>query len=192
VLACTGFFAGCELKDPAVQVIPGPTVPSPVALYAPYVWDTRQELTTWTDNAVSRGSFWIDEADSNGAIAVQLAGSAFPAHDVVLRGPDLDPPVKAVRTIRIRYQWMPASGSGSLSLRATFEPVHLNTSGYQPIANGFLKAGTDWKETEFGSILELSGKAPGTPATPDVRYLYFTNSSDSAGVLKIDAITLVQ
>jgi hypothetical protein len=57
-------MAGCELDSAGVpQVIPGPSVPSPVPLPAPYVLDTREELV-WTENIVSRGSFSIDSDDS--------------------------------------------------------------------------------------------------------------------------------
>ena len=63
---------GCELDTAGTpQVIAGPLVPSPVALHAPYVWDTRDELMVWTENTVSRGSFSIDTDDSNGAIAAR-------------------------------------------------------------------------------------------------------------------------
>jgi hypothetical protein len=195
MLACTGFLTACELKDPAAQIIPGPTVPSPVELRGQYAWDSGPELVLWTENAVSRGSFWMDEVDSNGAIAVQLpAGNSYTdLTNFVLRGPDLDPPAKAVRAIRVRYQWLPASGTNPLSLRATVESAPPNPSGYQSIANGFLKAGAGWKVADFNPILELSGHAPGTPATPAVRYLYFTRSDlGGAGLVKIDSIALVQ
>src|SRR5205809_7530628 len=100
-----GIMAGCELDNTGTpQVIPGPSVPSPVPLHAPYVWDTPEELRVWTDNAVSRGSFTIESDDSNGAIAIQFAGSS--GGPLLLRGPDIDPPAKAIRAFRIRYQWL--------------------------------------------------------------------------------------
>ena len=72
---CVGMVAGCELDNAGTpQIIAGPSVPSPVPLHAPYVWDTREELAAWIENAVSHGSFSIDDADSNGAIAIQFTG----------------------------------------------------------------------------------------------------------------------
>ena len=96
---------GCEQRsggDP--WVIPGPTVPS-VALREPFVWDTREELMAWTDNAVTRGPFRIDTSGSSGAIAIDFVAGTY----VLLRGPNLDPPLQRVRAVRIRYMWAPSS-----------------------------------------------------------------------------------
>ena len=100
------FSAGCELENAVVpRIIPGPSVPSPAPLRAPYIWDTREELVVWTGNSVSRGSFSIDTDDSNGAIAIQVPGSAGTL--LVLRGPDIEPPAQAILAVRIRYRWFP-------------------------------------------------------------------------------------
>ena len=102
---------------------PGRSVPSPVPLHAPYIWDTREELVVWTDNAVSRGSFSIDDMDSNGAIAIQFTGASGQAGGtLVLRGPDVVPPAPSIRAVRIRYQWLQDSPSSSdLSLSVTID-----------------------------------------------------------------------
>ena len=103
--AAVSAAAGCELGSAGTpQVIAGPLVPSPVALQAPYVWDTRDELMVWTENTVSSGSFSIDDDDSNGAIAARFAG-LYPR--LILRGPDIDPPARSTRAVRLRYQWLP-------------------------------------------------------------------------------------
>ena len=56
---------GCERRSGGNPwVIAGPTVPG-VVLREPFVWDTREELMAWTDNAVTRGAFRIDTDGSN-------------------------------------------------------------------------------------------------------------------------------
>ncbi len=187
------FLAGCESRGPAAHIIAGPAVPSPVPLSAPFVWDTQEQLAVWTENSVSRGSFWIDNDGADGTIAIEVPVSAPAAVGVLLRGPDFEPPVRALRTVQLRYKWLPTSGSSSLGLRAIFQPV-VNDSGYQSTANASLKAGTEWQYADVGPIYQLSGHAPGTIGTPDVRYVYFTMASGSSvgGLLKIDSISLVQ
>lgn len=177
LLGCAVLSAGCELENPVVpRVIPGPPVPSPVPLRAPYVWDTRDELVVWTGNAVSRGSFSIDTEDSNGAIAVQVPSPA----GMVLRGPDIDPPAAAIRTVRIRYRWFPERGRDSLSMWVAFDATNAPMVDQQPRAFATLTAGTGWQEAEFRHATPL-----------DVRYVYFGTYSIGPGVLKIDAITLL-
>ena len=172
-------MAGCELDNAGVpQVIPGPSVPSPVPLHPPYVWDTREELVVWTGNIVSRGSFSIDSDDSNGAIAIQLAGTS--GGMLLLRGPDLDPPAQAIRAARIRYQWLPDGPPNPLSLWVSFDAANSPAADVQPRALATLKAGSAWQEIEFNHVPSV-----------DVRYVYFWTFSPGVGRLKIDAITLV-
>jgi hypothetical protein len=173
-------MAGCELDNASVpQIIPGPSVPSPVPLHAPYVWDTREELVVWTENIVSRGSFSIDNDDSNGAIAIQLAGTS--GGMLLLRGPNMDPPAQAIRAVRIRYQWFPDGTPNPFSLWVSFDATNSPTADLQPGASATLKAGPGWQEIEFRHF---------TPPL-DVRYVYFWTYAPGVGLLKIDAITLV-
>jgi len=183
-----GMMAGCELDNAGTpQIIAGPSVPSPVPLHAPYVWDTPEELRVWTDNAVSRGSFSIDSDDSNGAITIQFAGSSGGQFPLLLRGPDIDPPAKAIRAFRIRYQWLtelPVSFYASL-----FVVVEAaNAPGVDPQPRNFksLQPGPGWKELEVVPNYLNSATGPF-----DVRYAYFWVSPQPAGRLKIDTITLV-
>src|SRR5438128_2634650 len=88
-------MAACEAGGPgAPHVIPGPTVPSPIPTISPYRWDTRAELEIWTTNRVSRGPLAIDGVDADAFIRIDPASA-----DWVLRGPDLDPPARAIRTL---------------------------------------------------------------------------------------------
>ena len=177
--ACAPGMAGCELDNATVpRVIPGPSVPSPVPLHTPYAWDAREELAVWIENSVSRGSFSMDSDDSNGAIAIQLAGT--PGGLMILRGPNVDPPAPAVRAVRIRCQWFPASPSYPLSLSVAFEATNSPTPD-QPRASATLRAGSGWQEIELAASMLL-----------DVRYVYFWSYTQGAGLLKIDAITFVR
>jgi hypothetical protein len=183
--ACMTMMGGCEVDNAGTpQVIPGPSVPSPVPLHAPYLWDTPEELKVWTDNAVSRGSFSIDSNDSNGAITIQLTGSS--GGPLLLRGPDIDPPAKAIRALRIRYRWLtelPVSFYPSLWVAV--EATNAPSADVQPRNFKSLQAGPDWKELEVGSFLN-SASAP-----LDVRYAYVWVAPLPVGLLKIDAIMLV-
>jgi hypothetical protein len=170
--------AGCELDNAGVpRIIPGPSVPSPVPLHPPYVWDTREELVVWTENMVSRGSFSIDSDDSNGAIVIQLAGTS--GGMLLLRGPDLEPPA-AIRAARLRYQWLPDGSTNPLSLRVSFDAANPPTADVQPQLLATLKAGSAWQEIEVNHVPSL-----------DVRYVYFWTFAPGVGRLRIDAITLV-
>ena len=183
-VACAVIVAGCELDDTGTpRVIPGPFVPSPVPLQAPYIWDTQEELIVWTENAVSRGSFSVDDVDSNGAIAIQFAGaSGQSGGSLVLRGPDLVPPAPSIGAVRIRYQWLQDSPSSfGLSLSVAIDAANAQSPDGQSRLFQSLKSGPGWKETEFRHY----GSTP-----LDVRYVYFSAYAN-AGVLKIDTITLV-
>ena len=182
-------MAGCEMDNAGTpQIVAGPSVPSPVPLHAPYVWDTPEELRVWTDNAVSRGSFSIDSDDSNGAITIQFAGSSGgplrgPDFPLLLRGPDIDPPAKAIRAFRIRYQWLtelPVSFYASFFVAV--EATNAPSVGVQPRNSKSLQPGPGWKELEVASYAS---------APLDVRYAYFWVAPLPKGVLKIDTIALV-
>ena len=127
---------------------------------------------------MSRGSFSIDSDDSNGAIAIQLAGT--PGGLMILRGPNVDPPAPAVRAVRIRYQWFPTSPSYPFSLSVAFEATNSPTPD-QPRASATLRAASGWQEIELATSMPL-----------DVRYVYFWSYTQGAGLLKIDAITFVR
>ena len=178
-------MAACELDNTGTpQIIAGPSVPSPVPLHAPYVWDTPEELRVWTDNAVSRGSFSIDSDGSNGAITIQFTGSS--GGPLLLRGPDIDPPAKAIRAFRVRYQWLtelPVSFYPSFFVAA--EAANAPSADVQARNSKSLQAGPGWKELEVPNYLNSAS------ALPDVRYAYFWVSPQPAGLLKIDTITLV-
>ena len=135
----------------------------------------------WTNNAVSRGSFSIDSDDSNGAIAIQLTGSS--GGPLLLRGPDIDPPAKAIRAFRIRYQWLtelPVSFYPSFFVAV--EATNAPSVGVQPRNSKSLQPGPGWKELEVASYAS---------APLDVRYAYFWVAPLPAGLLKIDTIALV-
>ena len=183
-VSCVVLMGGCELDNAGTpHVIAGPTVPSPVPLHAPYVWDTPEELTVWTRNTVSRGTFVIDDADSNGAIASQVTGRF--SERLILRGPDIDPPAQSVRAVRARYQWLPNGVSNpDAALIVAFEATNAPRRDLQPSARITLKAGAGWKEAESvrTNYPELTSL--------DVRYVYFS-ATPNPGLLKIDTIALV-
>ena len=77
--------AGCDTGGrPPAFVIPGPTVPSPLPTAPPYVWDTRDELAIWMNNAVARGSLALEGSGVDAFIRIDRADREW-----LLRGPDL-------------------------------------------------------------------------------------------------------
>jgi hypothetical protein len=179
LMACAWLAGGCELENANPHIIAGPSVPSPVPLQAPYVWDARDELVVWIENAVSRGSFSIDDDGSNGAIVIQLtAGSSA----TVLRGPDVVPPARSIGAVRIRYRWLSNSPSDpGPSVSVSFDATNVPSADLQPSGFATPRTGPDWKDLEFTPYLRPL----------DVRYVYFSIHSVYAGLLKIDTIAFV-
>ena len=184
VIACAA-TAACERRtggDP--WVIAGPTVPG-VVLRDPFVWDTREELMAWTDNAVSRGPFRIDMEGSNGAIAVELVAGQY----MLLRGPNLDPPLKRVRAARVRYIWIPSDNTRVGTLWVRFDAVNSPRADLQLRGSAQLRPASTWTEAE------LRVPSYAFTYTPlDVNYVYFEGDSaneDNDGLLKIDSIALM-
>ena len=176
---------GCEQRsggDP--WVIAGPTVPG-VALREPFVWDTREELMAWTDNAVTRGPFRIDTSGSNGAIAIDFVAGNY----VLLRGPNLDPPLQRVRAVRIRYMWAPSGDRSVGTLDVRFDAANSPRADLQLRGSADLRPASTWMETE----LRVPRYASATYTPLDVNYVYFEgdSSSDMEGILKIDSIALI-
>lgn len=177
-------FAACDVGGPkTASIIPGPTVPSPILTSAPYIWDTRADLDLWAHNAVSRGQMTVQGIGPEAVINFDR-----PASSWVLRGPDLEPPAEAIRTVRIRYRWEPDPGlapgaSRTGSMTAYFELAR--SSVEQPAAYAYPVTPSDgWKELEF---------TPGSfRGVLDLRYVYITSSGFNPGILQIDRIELVQ
>jgi hypothetical protein len=181
--------AGCDNAGrPPAFVIPGPTVPSPVPTAAPYVWDTRDELAIWIDNAVSRGSLALEGTGAGAFVRIDQL-----EREWVMRGPDLVPSATGVRTVRVRYRWrpdasLPPSAARTVHVGASFQ----TTAPLQPFYYGQGWAGAtleelpDWTDILF---------APSQYTPPiDVSYCYLTSTVIGAnrGVIEIDRIELVQ
>jgi len=187
--ACAGMIAGCELENAGVpRVIPGPSVPSPVPLHAPYVWDTREELDIWVHNPVTRGPVPISLV-GDGRDAVIRIEPKRGLDGWVLRGPDFATPARNVSGLRLWYRWRPdpALGPGAaltFTITASFEAINAPRPPEQPAAYAQLQPAAEWTEESFraGSFREAL----------DIDYLYLHQFSSNAGVFEIDRIELVQ
>jgi hypothetical protein len=182
-VACIVTLA-CERRsggDP--WVIPGPTVPG-VVLREPFVWDTREELMAWTDNAVTRGPIRIDTNGSNGAIAIDFVAGRY----MLLRSPNLEPPLPRVRAVCIRYMWAPSSARQVGTLAVRFDAANSPRVDLQLRGSADLRPASTWTETELRVPSYVSMYTP-----LDVNYVYFEgdSASDTEGVLKIDSIALM-
>lgn len=173
----------CEAGGPGEpRTIPGPTVPSPLPTVSPYVWDTRAELEIWTTNRVSRGPLAIEGTDADAFIRIVPASA-----DWVLRGPDYEPPARAIRTVKVRYRWTPdpslqpaAAKTGHLIAYFDRSPLFAD----QPAAHADLPPSSEWAELAL---------TPGSFRDPlDVRYVYFLPGAWNRGVFDIDRIQLVE
>lgn len=174
-------------ERPSSYVIDGPTVPSTLTTVAPFVWDTRDELDVWVNNAVTRGSVSVVGSGSDAFIRIDRADREW-----VLRGPDLTPPVPGVRTLVIRYRWLldptlPSSAASTLHATAYFQTttsIHWFDPNAQGAALGDLQPQTEWTDINF---------IPGQYIPPiEVRYCYLHSFGANRGVLEIDRIELAR
>jgi hypothetical protein len=182
-------ISGCEVGgSPQFQVIPGPSVPSPVPTNPPYVWDTREELDIWVNNPVTRGPVPISLVGAGLDAFIRIE----PKRGVdgwVLRGPDLTTPARKVRGLRLWYRWqldpgLSAGAARTFWIAVIFEAVNPPVPPQQPAAYAQLQPAAEWTEANVH---------PGSFSDPlDVNYLYFHQSSSNAGVFEIDRIELVQ
>lgn len=179
--------AGCdEGMRPAAFVIPGPTVPSPLPTEAPFVWDTRDELSIWVDNPVARGPLSVEGSGQDGFIRIAQA-----EREWVLRGPDLSPPATGVRTLLVRYRWLPDPGLSPAAARNVHATAYLQTTASlqphyygQGAASADIQPRSEWTDITF---------VPGQFTPPiDVSYCYLLSFGANRGVLEIDRIELVQ
>ena len=179
----------CEIggRPPGV-VVPGPTVPSPFPTTPPYVWDTADELSIWTNNSVARGSLTLEGSGTDAFIRIERADL-----DWLLRGPDLEPAADGIRTVSIRYRWRPDSDippSEGLTTRvsAHFEtttPAVNQDPTAQPHVSSNLPPRDDW--TDIALLPQGQFKPP-----IGVEYCYLHSYGAKRGVLEIDRIELVK
>lgn len=179
---------GCDAgRRPATFVIPGPTVPSPVPITPPYVWDTHDELSIWMSNPVARGSLALEGSGAGAFVRIDRADREW-----LLRGPDLTPPVAGVRTLSIRYRWRPDPGLTAGAVLTALVTAHFQTTsavvGYDPhaqaAASGKLEPRDDWTDVAL---------IPGQFTPPiEIEYCYLHSFGANRGVLEIDRIELVQ
>ena len=187
LIAVAVLTAGCEgATRPSPIIIPGPNVPNPMPSAAPYVWDTRDELAIWVDNAVARGSLAIEGSGAEAFVRIDQ-----PDREWVLRGPDLVPSATGVRTLILRYRWRP-DASLSPAAALNFRPyAHFQTTApLQPFyygqatASADIQPATEWTDITF---------APSQYTPPiDVSYCYLSSNGANRGVLEIDRIELVR
>jgi len=180
---------GCELRNGDVVVTPGPAVPSPFPVSAPYAWDTREELDIWVHNPVTRGPVSISLAGDGPDAVIRIELKRGASDGWVLRGPDLSPPARQVRGLRLWYRWrpdptLPPGASVTFWIAAAFEALNPPRPPGQPEAYASLQPASDRTEALFqpGSFRDLL----------DVNYLYLHQSSGNAGVFEIDRIELLQ
>lgn len=180
--------AACDSGGrPQAFVIPGPTVPSSLPTLAPYTWDTHEELSVWTTNAVSRGSLAVEGSGAAAFIRIERADREF-----LLRGPDFAPAVAGVRTLSVRYRWrpdpaLPSNASQVIHVTAHFQTtvpfVSYDTTA-QAAASGTLQPRDEWTDIAL---------VPGQFRPPiEVAYSYLHSLGGNRGVLEIDRIELVR
>ena len=183
----------CTTGEPdAPYVIPGPTGPTPVSTRMPHVWDSRDELSIWIDNKVSRGPISIIGEGPDAAIRIEIGPPMFSLENGrslqwVLRGPDFDEPVTGVRAVRIRYTWMPAIRNSTVpvampDISAGFELPEGRPGGLQVTLNS-----ATVREQSGEMVLEDKYTVPFA-----ARYFYLFSDGGNRGVLEIDSIALIR
>ena len=178
---------GCSTQQQEnAFVIPGPLVPSPLPA-ATYVWETREELDIWVNNAVTRGPLTLEGAGTDAFIRITRAEQQW-----VLRGPDFTPPADGVRTLRIVYRWrpdpgLPASAGRTAYVTAHFQtvrPIHTFDPTAQAAGHVTLQPNDNWNELTF--IVDQY-----TPPI-EVQYCYLHSAGANRGVIEIDRIELIR
>jgi hypothetical protein len=102
--------SACESSPTAPIVTPAPSVPA-VATAKPLIWDSPDELSAWVTH-VSTGDAAVIGTDIDAVIRVDIA-----QQNAKLHGPDLDPALGDVQTVRMRYRWVDRGANDrSLSL----------------------------------------------------------------------------
>jgi len=179
--------AACESDDrPGAYVIPGPTVPSALPTQAPYVWDSGEELAVWVNNSVSKGSFTIDGSGNAAVIRVDRPDSQW-----TLRGPDLSPAPTDVRTVEIRYRWVPDASLFPSASRTLLVAAYFETTAKLPAY--YNNQATAWATFEPREDLSEIAFRPGQYTPPiDARYIYFNCYGGNRGVLEIDRIAVLR
>jgi hypothetical protein len=183
----------CSTGEPGdPYVIPGPTGPTPVSTQVPYVWDSRDELSIWVDNKVSRGPISMSGDGRDAAIRIESGPPTFSLENTnsvqwVLRGPDFDAPVMGIRAVSIRYTWTPAIRNSTVpvaipDMTAAFELPHGRPGGLQTTLSS-----ATVREQSGEMVLEDRYTQPF-----DARYVYLYSTGGNRGVLEIDSIALVR
>jgi len=187
VVLAAALTAACESEDrPGAFVIPGPTVPSSLPTGTPYVWDSREELAIWVENSVSKGSFTIDGSGNAAVIRIDRPDAQW-----TLRGPDLSPAPTDVRTVDIRYRWVPDASLAPSASRTMLVAAFFETTAKLP--PNYYNQAAAWATFEPHDELSEISFRPGQYTPPiDVRYIYFNCFGANRGVLEIDRIALVR
>lgn len=179
-MTSTLVLVGCEIGgQPTLQSIAGPSVVSPTPTQAPYVWEGERGLEIWAKNSVTRGSVTLVGSGDTAFIRVDPASGEF-----VLRGPDLDPPARGVRGVRIRCRWVPdpslqPGAALALSLVAHFERAP--TDPEQPTAYAMINPTPEWTDVHLdGAFSDLTA----------VRYAYLHSWGGNRGAFDIARIEL--
>ena len=174
--------AACESGPIAPTWVPGPGVPA-VPTAQPLTWDSREELSAWVVNPVSRGPISVQEEGPTAFIRVITGGDVL----VILRGPDFSPPTR-LAGVRFRYRWIVSfppgvGGTGAAGDVGTAQPVN------PPWPPGLLRgrldgtARSDWREAYFEHFDRTSD---------EIQYVYFRFEfgSDYPGQLDFDWIRI--
>jgi hypothetical protein len=183
-------LVACETKQP-LQWIAGPSV-LPVPTTRLYNWDSRDELAIWINNPVSQGSFSLQGEGPGEFIRVRMSAD----EQVVLRGPDLIPPVAALRGVRLRYRWI-ADDLSEVSSGGGLGSVQPVAPAWPAVLTGHLQSAT-WRDANLTVVSGASertcgGPCPGAGGTVDSRYVYFNFRGiyGRSSQLDIDSIVLV-
>jgi hypothetical protein len=181
--------SACQSSPTAPYVIEAPRV-APVATAKPYVWDSAVELTAWVTNGVTTGTASVAGDGIDAVIRVDLSGGPASLH-----GPDLDPPLADVQSVRMRYRWFARSASDRPRVYFYLRPPQVSDTVALPRLSP-----QDFSEILSGAWLEktLSTGGQTTPTYP-VLYGFISVSSPTSsppttdhGTLEIDRIELVR
>jgi hypothetical protein len=137
--AMTVLTSACSLGQPTAPTIIPATLAPPVATARPGVWDSGTELAAWVTNGLSSGPAVV-VGDGNDALiridlpACQNSCASIENNGISLHSPAFEPPVYDLRTVRIRYRWMPDGRYGG----ATYLSPNIDLQAPAPNLNAGL------------------------------------------------------
>jgi hypothetical protein len=178
--------AGCRVGGHPVQPTSIPATLAPVVpTHHPGVWDSRDELSGWVTNGLSSGPVTIVGEGDDALIRIDLPATP----SINLHSPAFDPPVKDLRTFRIRYRWLPDGPYGGCCYLVLDFVLQDSVLNHAPTHLSVIVGNNhgEWVEEEGHPTMHDN-----PPFSPRGAVLHISGSGGIRGRLEIDWMALMR